>query len=226
MQKTINIILSILLLNFLIFGCISIAKEESIEIGDPIKLKADYYGASNSKGRALILLHMLGRNKSDWKKFALFMKSKGYSSVAINFRNNGNATEQMLLQDVDTAYKFLKQKQNTKIIIIGASIGANTALNFAEINKEINAIVLLSPGLNYRNVKTESTMKNYSGRSILIVASYEDKYSAESSAVLDKIARGKHKLILYHGAGHGTNMLLNEKKLKEEIFTFVKQEIN
>lgn len=201
------------------------AKIEQLEIGNPIKLKADYYKASSSNGRALILLHMLGRNKGDWQKFALFLKNKGYSSIAIDFRNKGNATEQMLLQDVDSALKFLKEKKYNNIGIVGASIGANIALNFADVNKDIKAVILLSPGLNYRNVKTEGTMKTYSGRPVLIIASYEDKYSAQSSKTLDKIAKENNKLILYSGAGHGTNMLLNEKKLKEEIYRFVKEKI-
>ena len=223
MKKNMKIFIYFILFIFLTVGSISIAKNEEIEIGEAVKIKANFYNASNSKGKGIILLHMLGRNKGDWKKFALYMKGRGYSCIAIDFRNKGNANEQMLLQDTDTALKYLKQNKCDKIFIVGASIGANIALNFADVNNDIKGIVMLSPGLNYRNVKTENTMKSYSGRPVLIAVSYEDQYSCQSAGILDKYAKGNHKLIVYKGAGHGTNMLLNNNKLKDDIYNFIKE---
>jgi dipeptidyl aminopeptidase/acylaminoacyl peptidase len=49
-------------------------------------------------------------------------------------------------------------------------------------------------------------MRGYGRRPVLIVASREDTYSAQSSQTLDTLAKGRHRLVMYNNAGHGTRM--------------------
>ena len=115
-----------------------------------------------------------------------------------------------------------------QIILVGADIGANTALKYAAKNKEIKAIVLLSPGLNYYDIKTEPPAREWDGRPCLIVCAKGDKESYEASkqlkALMDKGApddKTKIKLEMVEGNAHGTDMLGGE--LDKKIVNWIRE---
>jgi hypothetical protein len=56
---------------------------------------------------------------------------------------------------------------------------------------------------------------------VLIVASQEDTYSADSSRKLEEIAIGDVKLVKYQDAGHGIHMFAGDTGLGELIFEWL-----
>jgi dienelactone hydrolase len=108
--------------------------------------------------------------------------------------------------DVKAAKEFLisKNLDPDNVSIVGASIGANVALNYAASNPTIESIVLLSPGLNYKGVSTTETIKQYNGPIYIAVTSGDG--SADDSRVLcDEINCGEN--LIYKGSNsHGTDM--------------------
>jgi predicted alpha/beta superfamily hydrolase len=59
--------------------------------------------------------------------------------------------------------------------LIGASIGANLSFQFLSENPQVKAIVLLSPGLNYRGVILENFKKEGLGEKIFVISSLDDE---------------------------------------------------
>ena len=219
---------SLILISVILFsGCISqgnlVADTVSIKTQDGFELAGSFYKSNSDKG--VILLHMLNRNRNDWNAFAEQLHKEGYNVLSIDLRGHGQSLKKDgrtvgwqifsaqdfndMILDVKAAKEFLEEKDINKISLIGASIGANIALNYAAEDIEIKTIVLLSPGLDYRGVKTEDTAKDYENRPILIVASEDDEYSATSSKKLIELAVGKKELKMYTNAGHGTKMFPN-----------------
>ena len=189
--------------------------EINLQTEDNLNIAINFYEADSD--RAVILLHMLGRNKEDWNNFANSLVKNNYDVLALDFRGHGKSngdvskfTEEdfnKMVLDVKEAKSFLVSNGKKNIVIIGASIGANTALNYAATDNEIKNIVLLSPGLNFRGVKTEETIKRYRTK-ILIVSSEDDEYSFESSKTL-KLLNRNVELKEYKSGGHGTGMFPN-----------------
>src|SRR6266849_2861657 len=70
-----------------------------------------------------------------------------------------------------------------------AAIGANGALLFAAEEPRVRCAVLLSPGLDYHGVTTEAAIAQMK-RPVLLVASEEDEYSAQSARRLERLAPG------------------------------------
>lgn len=221
-----RIIFILLLLSIL--GCNNTkdmgVKEKSRETGvkmdfltteDNVKIAYKYYDAGSNKGA--ILLHMLSKDKSTWHDFAEELKNHGYSTIAIDLRGHGQSDLDFrkfderqfnnMLLDTKAAFDFLKRKNISSVALIGASIGANAALNFAE-NNDVATAVLLSPGLDYRGIKTEQAMKNIN-KPVLIVVSKEDKYSFDSSNRLKELSSNS-EMKVYKDRGHGTTMLGND----------------
>jgi len=205
--------------------------EVNFETDDGFVIYGDFYQPENPNGKALILLHMLRTDKSHWTEFAQRLKERGYYVLAIDLRGHGKSIEKNgkritwqefdendfknMVLDVKAAKIFLIEKNidSKSIGIVGASIGANTALNYAVSDEEIRVIALLSPGLDYRGVKTEEAMKIYD-RPVFIAASKEDEPAASSSLKLYELAVGTKELKIYENAGHGTRMFANTNLMK------------
>lgn len=177
-----------------------------------------FYPGTRDEG--IILVHMLGRDKSTWETIPQDLNQIGFHVLAIDLRGHGDNlgkrfsqfTEEewnAALNDVQAAHesfsKISRQKMTT--YLMGASIGANLVLKHAARDDSIQKVILLSPGLDYRGVSTEQAITQYKG-SLLIAASKEDVYSYESSQTLFESSPSLEKEFKeYEGAGHGTNML-------------------
>jgi hypothetical protein len=95
----------------------------------------------------------------------------------------------------------------------GASIGANLALLDAAEDPGVMSIALLSPGLDYRGLRTEAAMKKYGGRSALLVGSTKDPYAERSIKELITLGSGSREVRLTDEVAHGTMMLSRDPSL-------------
>lgn len=191
--------------------------EVSLEPSDGITIKGSYYNESEENASGIILLHMLTRNRGDWHEFARELQVAGYGVLAIDMRGHGEsdldyrkfspgADFKNMVLDVAAAKDFLVKEgiSSNKIVVIGGSIGSNVALNYAAEDKDIRGAVLLSPGLDYRGIRTEEAMAAYGDRPVLIVASEGDTYCSETSQKLYSLATGEKRLKIYPADAHGT----------------------
>jgi len=195
---------------------------------DGVDISATYYKGNSSKGA--ILLHMVGRDRQTWLDLPLKLQENDYNVLAIDFRGHGGSQMDFrkfsdadyirMIYDIQAAKKFMADRNINTVYLIGASVGANLALKYAASDSSIGNIILLSPGLDFKGVATADIIPDYNGK-ILIVASEDDSYSADSSKVLDSKAEGEHRLIMYTNAGHGTEMLIKESLLRTEIITWL-----
>ena len=126
-----------------------------------------------------------------------------------------------MFYDVDAAAQWLKNKiPETKLALIGGSIGANMAMIFGAKHQP-KVVIALSPGIDYCGIKTEIASRNYR-QNLLIAASRDDAYAFESSEKLFEISKAPHKeFIKYDNAGHATRMLTAEPELKQRILDFL-----
>lgn len=92
--------------------------------------------------------------------------------------------------------------------VIGASVGANTAMMVSELLPSVSKVVLLSPGEDYRGLQPAEALKKFKG-DILIFASEADKYSAASSRKLAAMNEENCTLHIFKGSDHGTDIINN-----------------
>jgi pimeloyl-ACP methyl ester carboxylesterase len=186
---------------------------------------------SSANTNAVILLHMLGRNRSDWNDFAstLSNKNNDYAVLSIDLRGHGESTSQngntiisfqsftpndfnKMIMDVKAAKQFLVTQKNVNpnnIAIVGASIGANVALNYAASDPSINAVVLLSPGLDYKGVTTFDAIKQYKGPIYIATAGKDPIAGNDPQTLCNEIINcaNNNRLHIYQDSNsHGTDM--------------------
>ncbi len=208
------------------------AKKEVFDAGmvtaDGVHLAATYYRPAATNAPGVVLLHMLGRKRGDWDAFARQLQELGYGVLAIDLRGHGESEGKRewnkMIMDAAIATSFIRSRPEIdpdRIVLMGASIGANIAINYAAQDERVVGAALLSPGLDYHGVKTADAVKQYGSRPLFIAASSEDEYAAKSARKLDSLTQGPHQLLILDNQGHGTQMLGKNNGLEEAIFQWL-----
>jgi len=203
---------------------------EEIESADGLNLVGTIYTPAEMPPPwpGVILLHMLWGDRSSWEDFAQRLTAAGYAVLAVDMRGHGETggavNWDVTGEDLDYVWDYFSARadiDDRRMAIIGASIGANMAILTGASEPATKTVVLLSPGLNYAGVKTLDPMIAYGERPVLIVASEEDTYAADSSSKLEEAAQGEARLVMYQDSGHGTLMLEREPGLGELIIDWL-----
>jgi pimeloyl-ACP methyl ester carboxylesterase len=206
--------------------------------------------SNTSKGKKLpglaILMPMMSRTYESYDPFRNRLNEIGYSTLAFDMRGNGLSTGigketvdyssmdktefAKMPGDVESSFLDFMAKNSGKydyddVIVIGASIGANTAGLL--LNEDwVARAVLLSPGRDYRGLQPETVMMgDFKGdrKPIYIAATEDDSYSVESSQWLFERYEGPKIFKKYPGKDHGTNILHNVKDADNELLDWLKQ---
>jgi pimeloyl-ACP methyl ester carboxylesterase len=187
----------------------------------------------------IILFHMLSGNQWDWKTLPKTLYEKGYAVLTLDLRGHGDSTYKKktinvwrefdeaewakLAQDPQVWLKMIRKNPALNCVnthqlgLIGASMGANIAIQYAGSNpKEVMATAMLSPGIDYRGVKTLEPIKKAQG-AFFFIASQEDAYAVSSSETLYKTASGHRKMKVFKDAGHGTDILVSTPALEQDL---------
>jgi len=194
---------------------------------DSIKLVADYYEAASD--RAVILLHSNRTNRKDLSEFAAELNSLGYQVLNLDLRGHGdsqgvhseftNADYIAHFNDALAAEEYLHNLNPLmKIQMVGASIGANTAIRFQETNT-VESVVALSPSFDFFGIETTDANLSNIACPIFYINSKGDKWSSETKVLFEQspLINDKNKLLIIDGDGHGTDLLVNEHVNKEVV---------
>jgi pimeloyl-ACP methyl ester carboxylesterase len=206
-----------------------------VEAADGLGVVGTFYApaGTGSPWPGVILLHMLGSDRTAWDAFARQLSSAGYAAFAMDMRGHGDTGGardfKQAADDLQRVWRYFTARSDVdakRTAVVGASIGANMALITGALQPAIKTVVLLSPGLDYRGVTTAGAIVEYGDRSVLIIASMEDIYPADSSRQLEQLAKGESRLVMYEGAGHGTNMFGPEPQLADLIIAWLNAHVN
>ncbi|HSL24288.1 MAG TPA: alpha/beta fold hydrolase [Vicinamibacterales bacterium] len=191
----------------------------SFRAADGALISATFFEPSRRPAPAVILLHMLTRNRRDWEPVAGRLAADGIAALAIDFRGHGESPPSAddsgvltpLIKDVAAARQYLASRpdvQADRIGLAGASLGANVAVTYAAGDPAVRSLALLSPTMDYRGIRIDQHVRKYSPRPMLLVASREDAYALRTLRDLVKADKnGSREQIVLDEAGHGTRML-------------------
>jgi alpha-beta hydrolase superfamily lysophospholipase len=202
------------------------AQRVTFRSDDGVTLAATWYEPSSRPGPAVILVHMLTRSRREWEAIGQRLSSEGIGALALDLRGHGEsggaAAETpdrsdyaAMVLDVRAARRFLAQRsdvQQTRVGILGASLGANLAALAASTDASISSLALLSPSLDYRGLRIESASRKIA-KPMLLIAGDDDPYAARSARDLQKAAGGPRELVILKEGGHGTSMLSRDPGL-------------
>lgn len=179
--------------------------------GDPIILQGSYTAPASSGAPVLVLVHGLGSTRDEWAPLVYKATNIGWGTLAFDLRGHGRSRATIsgktvnfedpengrnpvfwshLPGDVERVVSTLIKKTGQPpqhIVLVGASLGANTVLDTSDQLPGTGALVLLSPGLNYAGILTEGPMSTLTVPTLLIAAE-PDLYAFTSAERLKTLA--------------------------------------
>ena len=201
------------------------------ETFDGAGIHADYYEPKAAPAGApmVILLHMYRSDRTAWKPLAGPLHDAGFAVLAIDMRGQGESVTPELrrrverrdpkvfeevYQDIRAAYDWLAQQEGidrSRFALVGASVGCSVSLRYAVQDRSVDAIVCLTPGLDYLGLDSRPDMKKIRGRAILMLATEDEWKAAKTLATMAEGARGR---IVASGKVPG---------IEKEIATFLRE---
>ena len=199
----------------------------SFQTEDGWKLSGFYRAPRKGKPVA-VLIHGVASGKEEWGRLLEAIHSLGLGSLSLDLRGHGESLEgpegrrdygdfdrtgewPRAERDLEAGLAFLRRRgiSNSRVALVGASIGANLASRTAASHREIRWLVLLSPGFDYRGVRVSSELP---GKRVFLGASAADPYAYRTALTL--IPRIQGCRFLQAGRGHGVGMFEDPEFLR------------
>lgn len=207
---------------------------------DQQSLAADFYPADEK--RCALLLHMMPATKESWRSLIVALVEQGISCLALDQRGHGSSQggpkgyqsfgevqQQAKKFDVEAGIEELVRRGFTpdKMVLIGASIGANLSIRYLSEHLEMPLCVAMSPGLNYRGVATGGAIIKLlpPQKVLLVVSSEDDRESLASCQKLNRLAPSQTELWTFTGLGHGTDMLAADPTLIDRVSAWINKNL-
>jgi dienelactone hydrolase len=223
-----------------------------LDTTDDVGIIGTYYPTDQPHAPAVLLIHSILRDRSVWTDFATLLQHNGTAALAIDLRGHGESTRKLtpegpvkidmreltghdyqdMLLDVEAAIDWLQTQpeiDKKHIALIGESFGANVALRYAAINEDLAAVVVFSPGLNYRGVRTDDVIRQLGPIPFHIFVSQNDAFAFESSKRLIAIRLemgiegATNELTVCTGSLHGSEMLKSVRNLPQMALSWLKE---
>ncbi len=110
-------------------------------------------------------------------------------------------------QYVEEPLELLNGASTYLLALVGSQASANHALEYAVEHERVEAVVMISPGLELSGIAAKPLMTAYGNRPSMILSAAGDAYGATSGRVLSDAAEGYAELREYPGAAKGVQLL-------------------
>lgn len=210
-----------------------------------IKATLSYKNDAKQKYPTVVLLHSLGYTSEHWCDLISRLTNAGYAVIAVDFRGHGKSVYDASFKVKSWAYfndkiyqKFPSdvlavlnqaQKESKKIsmdnmAIVGADIGANTAVLVSkDLKKKPKTLVLISPSTTFKGLYLPITLAEIGKVPILSIVSQQDKYSLKEQKNLAKYAQGGFYAQNYPTGGMGMMMMTTNPTMSKDIVDWIKR---
>ncbi|MCR4278679.1 MAG: alpha/beta hydrolase [bacterium] len=209
---------------------------------DGVHIVGDWMTSQTTYGAAL-LLHMMPSDRKSWASFQAKLAEKGIASLAIDLRGHGESDHgqadsrldyktfsieehQSSLNDVTDAFAWIRRRglEPARIVVCGASIGANFALQLLGEEPQCAGAALLSPGKDYHGLMALEDVQRLLNTQALWACGSEtdDQVSFETAKELIAETPSEEKVFVpVQNAGHGTTIFEKMPEIEYQLADWV-----
>lgn len=225
--------------------CKTIKKDIMVQTKDAhiIKATLTYNQSSKQKYPTVLLLHSLGYTSKNWGNLISYLNKAGYAVIAMDLRGHGKSVYDSKLHEHSWVYfkpkayqrfpsdvvDILNQAQKTSkkvsvnnYAIIGADIGANTAILAArQFKYKPKAMALISPSINFKGLYVPIKLTEIGTVPVLAMACTQDRYSMGQERTIARFAQGAFFVKNYPKGGMGMMMLKVNPSMSYDITKWI-----
>jgi pimeloyl-ACP methyl ester carboxylesterase len=190
--------------------------------------------ASGDRAPAVLLIHMLSRNKGEWGGLGDRLRETGITALAIDLRGHRQSSGSpsdlpAMVRDVRAAALWLAARPNVRgdaIAIVGASLGASLALLAVVDLPQVRSLALLSPSLDYRGLRTDAALiKRLGARSIWLAASDQDPLALRTLRDIAAEPSGPREQHVSTMLAHGTALLTRDPDIERSLVDWLRRSL-
>ncbi len=230
-----------------LLGALPLAADEPrplwFKAADGMRIAGDYFPpAQTPRGGApiVILLHMYRSDRTAWVPLVRPLNAAGFAVLSIDLRGHGEsattetreavvnrdrATFRDMQNDLRGAYDWLVEQpgiDRARFALVGASVGGSLALQYAAKDRSVDAVVCLSPGLDYMGLDSAGDVRQITGRRLLMLATEDER---DAPYTLQAQSEDVQVHIFTEHTAHGTEMFGVVPDVEKKIVEFLKAEV-
>lgn len=196
----------------------------------------------------VVLLHSIGENSEQWALLPDKLLESGFAVLKVDLRGHGESIYNIDLNkkywqnlslkayakypnDIDGLLNYIQQEYKnisfSHCAIIGADIGANTAILASQLMKNKPfAIALISPQTKFKGLYIPIALADLPNTNILFVYSKLDNKTVKEVKSLKRFAQAEIKEQIYPAGGTGMVLIKNNKDADYDIVNWCADEFN
>ncbi|MEZ4403191.1 MAG: alpha/beta fold hydrolase [Kofleriaceae bacterium] len=206
---------------------------------DGATIAATYWAPDRPSPGCAVFVHQLSSTRAEWTPVVAGLRGHGHL-LAIDLRGHGASTRgadgplawkafatadwERVTDDVAAAIADLGARgAGPRCVVVGASIGSSAVLRLAGAAPErVAAVVLLSPGLNYRGLATPDAARA-TRAPVLIVHSQEAGAVDAATALANILREGQVEVevVADPGTAHGMRIVAADPALVAKVVDFI-----
>lgn len=211
---------------------------------DGVHIAASYYAPSTPTQRCALFVHQLSSTRAEYQPvidrlagsmhiLAIDMRghgasTKGPDGAAISWKTFETADWEKVEKDVGIGMFLLSEKgAGSSCLLVGSSIGSSAVLRYAGAHPDhVQKLVLLSPGIAYRGVKTPDAAR--ASRAPVLIVHSQEPGAADAAGALkgiwDDATPPVHvEVIADPGQEHGMKIVNGDPKILERVVAFLSE---
>lgn len=215
------------------------AEELGFAAADGVTITGSYWAPAQPTGACVLFAHQLSSTRAEYVPVVARLVGQAHL-YAIDLRGHGASTKgpdgaftwkgftdedwQRLEVDLAGALDVLAGKgAGPRCVVVGASIGSSAVLRLAGAHPErIAAVVLLSPGLAYRNLATPDAAR--ATRAPVLIVHSQETGAVDAATALANILRDGGVAVEVRadpGTAHGMKIVAGDPAILDQVVAFV-----
>lgn len=185
-------------------SCKPVTRELELKSADGLVVHGTYHAPCKVEHPPIVVLaHQMCQTRAEWSDKAHdwvgALDARGIATLAIDLRGHGASTAwpdgsthdlckergdddaaarfPAMVDDVAAALAWVEAQGRAKVVVVGASIGANSALVAGGRDSHVVLAIALSPGVDYMGIHPGAAIGTLGARAVLYAAD-DDKRSA------------------------------------------------
>src|SRR5262245_36853395 len=160
-------------------------------------------------GPAVVLSNEYDAGQAGWGDLPEHLRRRGYTVLTYDWRGLGASAGRFdptkAGDDLRAAVAYVRQTRSTRVVLIGASLGAMVTATQAALLHP-TALALLSPARSSAGITVSDQVVRQLGMPKLLVTSDQDKAAGQATGIF-RAATPPKQVLVYPGDAHGTQIL-------------------
>jgi pimeloyl-ACP methyl ester carboxylesterase len=179
---------------------------------------------SGSKG--VVLAHQSDASMCQWLPYATLLAQEGYRVVVFDFVGFGAsspARTRTYLDDIRTAVQYLRDQGTTRVVVVGASMGATMAITAAAaITPPVAGVVAVSPPKLFDGVNAERAASQLETPALYIAADSDGDYEVYAEELSQATPAALRDLLIVDAPEHGVELVRAPTPQGDQVRTVIR----